>query len=98
MMVGFMEAVGTSFQSAIAERNAHTTIKHVSIGFTHSRQRYMCHRFDGATLCLSSFVIRCALMSLEKATAAFRSNKIRLLWDMDSADLLQSNDIWKSVS
>src|SRR5262245_20906521 len=39
-IVGFMEPVGTSFQSAMAERKAHTTSKQVSIGLAHSRQRY----------------------------------------------------------
>src|SRR5262245_33013530 len=40
-MVGFMDPVGTSFQSATAERNVLNPTRTTSIGLTHDR-----HRFD----------------------------------------------------
>src|SRR5258706_15548799 len=47
MMVGFMEPVGTSFQSAMAERNANMTNTMINRGLASSRRNLVPFCFQG---------------------------------------------------
>jgi hypothetical protein len=47
-MVGFIEPLGTQFQSAIADLRGNTTAAMQAAGRTHSRQRYVTTFFPHA--------------------------------------------------